>query len=66
MAIKIVIETEMTKIPKRCQNCRYYGYQNNYGWAGEPCCTVFFDKKVKPKEKPDWCPLVEYNKNTDD
>ena len=57
--VKIVIKTQMKEIPKRCQNCDCYGHQNNYGWSGNPCCTAMRDKEVKPKERPEWCPLVE-------
>lgn len=56
--IYIQIKTDLKKFPKRCQNCPFYGHQNNYGWAGSPCCTAMWDRKVKPKEKPEWCPLV--------
>lgn len=57
--ILIMIKTKMKKIPKRCQNCQCYGHQNNEGWSGDPCCLAMSSKKVKAKERPEWCPLVE-------
>ena len=61
--IKVVYKTGMKKMPTRCKYCCYYGHQNNYGWAGKPCCLAYMEREVKPNSRPDWCPLVEVSKH---
>ena len=57
--IVAVIETTMKKIPKRRQDCKFYGHQDLGGWCGDPCCDAMNRRKVKAKDRPEWCPLVE-------